>query len=110
MVSNPTYKGCLTSAGNCACARIIAEWYAIEFMRRKLMLIEWPISVKVEFGARDLDPLKPSGLCFVNVATEAAHFKWAMVGGGTVATEAHVPYVSAPVPWNLIPCVGPHEE
>lgn len=106
-VSNSSYTGCL-NGGDCSCAVTIAEWYAKEFMRMKLMLIEWPITVKVSYTARDTDPVNnPSGLCFINVETRASHRNWAMVGGGEVVAEAHVPYVSFPVPWNSGTCLGP---
>lgn len=102
---DPKYQGCTTSGGDCACARHVAYWYAIEFMRMKLLLVEWPIEVKVGYTSRPGDT--SSGLCFIDVETRASHHKWAMVGGGEVATEAHVPYVSYPVPWNNGACYAP---
>lgn len=105
MFSN-AYSGCRnTSGGDCSCARTVAYWYATEFMRMKLLLIEWPIQVKVGYASRPLDTT--SGLCFIDVETRASHHNWAMVGGGEVATEAHVPYVSYPVPWNNGACYVP---
>ncbi len=104
--SDPEFRGCRNSSGgDCSCARTVAYWYATEFMRMKLLLIEWPIQVKVGYTSRPGDT--SSGLCFIDVETTASHHNWAMVGGGEVATEAHVPYVSYPVPWNNGACYAP---
>ncbi len=104
--SNTQFQGCKqTSGSDCYCARHVAYWYAIEFMRMKLLLIQWPIRVKVGYTSRPGDT--SSGLCFIDVETKASHNNWAMVGGGEVATEAHIPYVSYPVPWNNGACYAP---
>jgi hypothetical protein len=108
-VSDPQYTGCKnTAGGDCSCALKIARWYATEFMRLKLILLkegENFIYVKVDYSARPLDT--SSGLCFIDVTSSAAHRAWAMVGGGDVRVEAHVPYVSNPVPWNGGTCKSP---
>lgn len=102
-LTDEQYVGCQnTPGGDCSCAFKIAQWYATQFMQMKLMLIEWPITVFVGYSARDTS----SGLCFVDVTARADHRTWVMVGGGEVRAEAHVPYISNPVPWNNGTCIS----
>jgi|GEM_PF-4063113 len=91
------------SGQDCLCAITIAKWYASEMLRMKRLLVQGLVTVETAFNSRDLE----SGLCFISVSMSAERTRWAFVGGGRVRAEAHVPYVSSPVPWNGGTCVGP---
>jgi hypothetical protein len=90
------------SLNECACAIAITRWYAFELLRMKPLQLEGLVTIEAAFNARD----KESGLCFISVTLNAERRRWAFVGGGKVRAEAHVPYVSSPVPWNGGTCIG----
>jgi hypothetical protein len=99
-VADPDYRGCSPDAPHTCCAHKIAQWYASEFMRMKQLLVDWPVTVQVGYGARDTS----SGLCFVDVTVTGRYTRWSLLGRGQVRAEAHVPYLSTPVAWNNGAC------